>query len=522
MFEISYILKICDDSEIYSFNVSTQPIRETKNISLLDNVPYTITLFEDEKEIPFRKLFINGEEVDSAKKRNTFEGYYGWVKISAETADSTFSTGYISVMPKNKDILNQIYKMIEYIVDRSKKIEFPDSVNDLFGISTSGKNTNFKTEDLLNHILKEYEQNFRHFFNNSRAKLSEVKSVDSIEKLRGFSRDTARFMVTHPQYLAEAKDGPVSFKDKLFSPLKTLVSSNKKSFNIYENQVVLGFLKHVIEWNANSEDTLSFKDYFHLANEGKKLEFIDRAELQKKLRLIYDRYKNIFGNIDDVSVDVLPTMTHIFKNVNHYQNLYKYMRMFFVGGIISPSEENAVRWYLDTSSKIYEYFVFLKLDEEISKNYERKEIRPSVGSDFLPEYICYEKGNEKKYLYFKPEIPFIHSQGFNHGINLQRFTTVSFYTDKESTKEYTPDYIIKTVDEAGNETYEIADAKFSDYNTVREYYMPPAVFKYLASVEAINDAKISGLTLYYCKGDKKEQVEPPTIKNPDVKIEYLF
>ena len=112
---------------------------------------------------------------------------------------------------------------------------------------------------------------------------------------------------------------------------------------------------------------------------------------------MHKRYKNIFGDIQDIDVDYLPSMTHIFKNVKHYQNIYRYMRLFFIGGIISPTEENIVRWYLDTSSRIYEYYVFLKLDEKIENaGYERKEIKTSSGSNLFPQYFYYEKGNKKK------------------------------------------------------------------------------------------------------------------------------
>lgn len=515
-----------EDKEIYRFPASTTPIKKVEQEKLFDNKPYKLRLLKDGKEDNSASFCINDVNLDPFKL-NTFEGYYGWIKISASVPDfPKISTGYIYVTPKDEKVQAQIIKMIEYIVNRSKKINFPENINDLFGIGTDGMNTNFKTVDLINRIYEEYERNFRHFYNNSRAKLSEVKSVDSIEKLSGFSQETARFIVTQPQYLTETAEGPVKFTDKnfkerFFSPLKTLVSSNKKSFNIYENQLILGFLKHVIEWNKDSEDVLSFKDYFHLANEGKTFDFIKKDELQKKLRLAYDKYKSIFGNVDAISVDSLPAVTHIFKNVNHYQNLYKYMRMFFLGGIISPSEENAVRWYLDTSSKIYEYYVFLKLDEAIEKDgFER--IAINQGDNILPKSFSYKKGAETKTLYYEPEIRF---KRINSGLNLERFSPASlYYEDFQNGKIplYTPDFVIKYIDGKGNEIYEIADAKFSDFNTVRNYYMPPSIFKYLASVEAINGAKISGLTLYYCKGDASETFEHPTIKEPDVKIVPLF
>ena len=107
---------------------------------------------------------------------------------------------------------------------------------------------------------------------------------------------------------------------------------------------------------------------------------------------------------------------------------------------------------------------------------------------------------------------------------MHRFSPSAF-SGKDSTSAYTPDYIIKTVDETGAVTYEIADAKFSDGETVYRRYMPECIFKYLASVkvdeEFAKNSTISGLTLYYCKGEEKDNSHP-TIKNPYVKIVPLF
>lgn len=513
-----YEFEIAFKEATYRFPASIQPIKKSQKTKVFDNRHYTIKLFEDENEVADCQIYINGEAVDT-DIQNTFEGYYGWIKISAKTAAATISTGFIEVVTTDAAVSQQIHKMIQYIVYRLNRIEFPGNVNDLLGISTGGENKNFKTEDLLNRILKEYEENFRHFYNNSRATLSKASSVESIEKLKGFSQDTARFIVSNPQYLAEVKQGPVKFNKRFFSPLKTLVSSNRKNLDIYENRVVLGFLKHIIDWREGSESMLSFKDFFHLANEGKELVFVEYSELQEKFRLMYQRYKSIFGDIKDVNVDSLPPLTHIFKSVNHYRSIYRYMRLFFAGGIISPTDEDAVRWYLDTSSKIYEYYVFLQLDEAIvNSGYTRNPIKKPSGNNLFPEYFYYEKGKEKKYLYFQPEIIF-DGYGDDKGIHLRRNTEVTL-SGGNSKSPYTPDYIIKDVDANNNEFYEIADAKFSDFSTVQDVYRPKAAFKYLVSVYALNGAKISGLKLYYCKGNDKNRV-PETLQNPYIRITPL-
>lgn len=416
--------------------------------------------------------------------------------------------------------------MIRYIINRSKKIEFPGSVCDLFGINFDGNNRNFKAEDILNSILKVYAENYRHFYNNSRARLTEIKSVDSIEKLTTFSQDTARFIVTHPQYLSMAKDGPVKFKSNTYIPRKTLVSSNRKSYDIYENRIVLGFLKYLSNLSTQGE---KFKDAMYIKKmisdpntETERPEFGDVTELTGKFHKMYEKYKKIFNNTADIAVDSLPQMTHIFKNVPHYRDIYKYILLFFAGGAINIPDDDKIRWNLVTSAQIYEYYVFLKLDEALEKDgYVRKEKNPRNNAAF-PKYFYYEKGDEKKWLFYQPEIVYI---GKPSDINLRRNTKISLggnaKNEESYTPSYTPDYIIKSIDGSGNETYEIADAKFSDFDTVKDYYLPVAAFKYILSVRGIDNAVIEGMQLYYCKGNPKDD-RHPTLEKPYAKIKYLY
>lgn len=533
---MSYWLEVeCQDEskKKHYFEVNEKGNISVANADIYDNRNYTIKLFEDQNEIHIKSLYICGNEIDLERKKNTFEGYFGYINISVDSDAGEFSTGTIHMMPEGdraKEIIDQLHKMICYIVIRSKEIGFPKDIYDLMGIDSEGYNRNFTTEDLFKDILMKYEKNFPHFYNNSKAKLTGITTIDSIEKLKNFSQDTARFIVTHPQYLTEVKESPIEYKGKFFSPLKTLVRSNRKNFDIYENRVIIGFLEHLISWKKENEYVLSFRDVFKLAkekldkdelnNDELEFDFVDSTEFHRKFQLMNERYKKVFGKIKNQKVDSLPQMTHIFKSVNHYNEIYRCMKSFFSGGITGPEAEAKARMRLDTSSNIYEYYVFLKLDEEIIKDkYEMTEIIPSSDKTPFPECFCYEKGSIKKFLYFRPEILFKDNKDDN-GINLRRNTNATL-SGRESNASYCPDFIIKTVD-GKNESYEIIDAKFSDFNTVMNYHRPDVAFKYLLSVNAIGNAKIDGLRLCYCKGCKGTEIEyDPTIIDPYIKITAL-
>jgi hypothetical protein len=58
---------------------------------------------------------------------------------------------------------------------------------------------------------------------------------------------------------------------------------------------------------------------------------------------------------------------------------------------------------------------------------------------------------------------------------------------------YHPDFVVKFQDRAGD-AYVIIDAKFSKKNTVKSFYMPPLIYKYIFSLSTMNEKdKIAGL-----------------------------
>lgn len=162
-------------------------------------------------------------------------------------------------------------------------------------------------------------------------------------------------------------------------------------------------------------------------------------------------------------------------------------------------------------------FVFLQRLLPMLNGYISEEFKNVLKTE-LKKYPL----SEKKWLFYQPEIVY---SGKPSDINLRRNTKISLggnaKNEKSYTPSYTPDYIIKSVDGSGNETYEIADAKFSDFDTVKEYYLPAAAFKYILSVRGIDNAVIEGMQLYYFKGNPKND-RHPTLEKPYTKIKYLY
>lgn len=501
----------------------------SSNITLFDDKKYSFKLYCDDAPIDMDVLYINGEkyEVQDLHTREcpSFEGYFGWIQIGILTNSQNLVSPFIQVDTYDANTYNSVKRMIQYISSRVESDAWHSL--DYLGIDDKYRHNNFTTQSLLHGIIKCYEENYKHFFTNSRIKITDKKMVDSFEKLKHISSETIKYISTHPEQLIRQKDlFGIKWQGESFVPRKTLIDTNGYSMDVYENQIVLGFLRYLLEWlrkreTAQENNFFCFEDCFYEAQtKEEKLSSEDIKTLTKRIETLYKKYKRIFGKIQNIKITSLPPKTHAFNNIMHYKKIYKYIKFWFSGGSINIAEKDSVMWKLMTSSKIYEYYVLLKLDEKIKGD---KFVFLEAESEF-PNLLCYKKGTEKKYLYYEPEIIFEESKIDDKGIHLRRNTATSI-SGINSNAPYKPDYIIKSIDKNDNESYEVVDAKFSSFSTVRDVHRPKVAFKYLLSVHAINEekAKIEGLKLYYCKEKNmnKDWLDP-TIRDPYIKIIALL
>ena len=116
-----------------------------------------------------------------------------------------------------------------------------------------------------------------------------------------------------------------------------------------------------------------------------------------------------------------------------------------------------------------------------------------------------------EFLYYQPVI-FDTDQRSVNGIGLYRNNSISVYAGNEDDCRqgghyYVPDFLIK-IEENGDSRYMIVDAKFSDYSSVRRYYVKDLVFKYLFSISPIEENElVCGLCIMYGKCKSKERLQ---------------
>lgn len=187
-----------------------------------------------------------------------FEDCYGFVRLSIafqHEADEnksyeTYSSGLISVLVKKGPINSLVRKMVRYVSDNYSELiagDFnrPSNIYEL----KEEREQNLDTQLVLaEEIAKIYERNFGYFIANPRYKTKVIERIDHVERMQYASAKTLQFTIQHPEYLQRSPLGNgIRFKSKNYIPDRTLTGQLEYTEDIYENQLVVSFLRTMIE-----------------------------------------------------------------------------------------------------------------------------------------------------------------------------------------------------------------------------------------------------------------------------------
>ncbi|MEG0772860.1 hypothetical protein [Clostridium sp.] len=447
--------------------------------------------------------------------KRIFLNYFGYVSftinIKTATTSYEFYSKYLDVAIRDNISSELIRKMVSYISNNSQKYLFNEdsNVKDFADVKKS-ENKNTDTEiSILESILFEYESNFKYFKSNTKYRIEDDFVVDDFEKVKEVNKQTIQHILSNPQNLVPVNYNTGIVYNKLnLQPKKTLVNKNKISYNIYENKIILGFLKSIynslsnkindIESNIYRQQGYSIRtEYSSSSNEiykeiNKVLEkYKDKLESTRvKIQQLYFMYRQIL-KCDEVSLNYIPKPSDIFMRVQHYRKIYKVIRDWYEGGNYDLRNEKMILTFSE-ASEIYEYYTLLRINNYIAKN--QYSLKESVKFNYKfrksTKYIntkhentfTFEKGQTSLKVYYQPVIYNEHVH-YDNNIGLFRNNDISF--DGERGQYYTPDYVIK-ISENGFSNFLILDAKWSSVNSVFDHSIKRIAYNYALSISTIN------------------------------------
>lgn len=466
--------------------------------------------------------------------RRIFIDCYGFVEITLSIKlkdgnEVNLRSEYLSVLVKKGQLNDSVKAMAQYVYANQEDLLLngKPKPRDIASLKDQGYKSLMAQVILVEQLLSVYEQNYGYFRANSRFRIDKVNSVDHIEKLQYVSLATMQYIVQHPEELCQVNSNVgVKINNKVYHPNKTLITEDVRLHDIYENRVVVGFIRTLIsgvdtlvENTKNLISKIPSEDagtgeYVHsslfiFSHTAKMLrECLARLlAVKKKLSLLWHSYNSIL-NVKTMEVCHIPRPTAIFMAVPQYNRIFVAISQWFTYGIYNLEKENFMLSFIKISD-LYESYVLIKLIKHFRKHGYTLENTKKCCYPLLPRWkykntecqntFVFSDIQRRVTLYYQPVIYDSDSREVN-GLGLYRNNTISLtYDDSDECRRryYVPDYVIK-VENDGSERYLILDAKFSSLSTVRNNYVSDLSFKYLFSISTVLGNKpADGLCIIY-------------------------
>ena len=438
---------------------------------------------------------------------------FGAIRIEVLLDGKQYYSRSIAVLVSNSEINKDVINMIEYIYENCedylyeehKYSSIPSGIKENEIISLEAKIAFWE------ETLDIYKKSYQYIKTNPYCKLEKTEAVDSFNKLQSVSQRTIQYIANNIDELAVVNyDTGIRYNNQYYQPNRILVEKNSYSYDVYENRVIVGFLKKLVSEINITIKSLMEKTYLKNRNSTKDgyidsmyqifsrsikriNGYIDSLKnLQDKYQQLYYFYTKLF-NISVDTVKSLPVFTSVFRSINAYRQIYIVIKKWFSIGNYDLGRDELLLSFISTS-KIYEYYCLIKMLCHITRNtdYDLKEskcISYRVNNSYYEDTkynntFIFGNGISKITLYFQPVI-YDNDRAFN-GLYLFRNTSTNAKKDNNKKgKTYTPDYIIKfeydsTVD------YIILDAKFSTNENIRLHQLQELVYKYIFSISTLN------------------------------------
>ena len=434
---------------------------------------------------------------------------FGAIRIEVLLDGKQYYSRSIAVLVSNSEINKDVINMIEYIYENCedylyeehKYSSIPSGIKENEIISLEAKIA------FLEETLDIYKKSYQYIKTNPYCKLEKTEAVDSFNKLQSVSQRTIQYIANNIDELAVVNyDTGIRYNNQYYQPNRILVEKNSYSYDVYENRVIVGFLKKLVSEINITIKSLMEKTYLKNRNSTKDgyidsmyqifsrsikriNGYIDSLKnLQDKYQQLYYFYTKLF-HISVDTVKSLPVFTSVFRSINAYRQIYIVIKKWFSIGNYDLGRDELLLSFISTS-KIYEYYCLIKMLCHITRNtdYDLKESKCISYSYYedtkYNNTFIFGNGISKITLYFQPVI-YDNDRAFN-GLYLFRNTSTNAKKDNNNKgKTYTPDYIIKfeydsTVD------YIILDAKFSTNENIRLHQLQELVYKYIFSISTLN------------------------------------
>ena len=317
--------------------------------------------------------------------RRIFLDYYGFAELSitlilVDGQECTLNSEYLPILVRREELNNSVEAMARFVYNNQEWLLLN---GELKPKKTSGLKENgyrsLATQILLaEEIAAIYESSYGYFKANSRFKLEKMSVIERLERIQYVTQGTLSYTATHPEYLRQVNSTQGIFiGNRVYQPQKTETVQNTRSYDIYENRVILAFLRNMIDSVQslqgyccnllskipNDEDYSSEYIYssFFMFSETRKMIEDGKTQLEKlseKFTYLWGMYSDILRIPLDQHI-VPPRPTAIFLSVPQYNRIFVRIHQWFSFGIYNFSKEHFMLSFIKISA-LYESYLLAK------------------------------------------------------------------------------------------------------------------------------------------------------------------
>lgn len=380
--------------------------------------------------------------------------------------------------------------------------------------------------DTVSRIIAVYSRQHSFFEKSARFRLQQTVRLTALSRVESVTHRTLEFIATHPEELVPTtRLTGIRFRRRPYLPVRTLDEINQKTFDIYENRCLVGFLKTVIETVQTVLRTLEA----HLGKNIDTVQFTGQKDVLLPLQDLYAAYSRLFALNDVPSLIDMPKPSAIFISSLAYRPFFDLMQTWF--SLKTPSFES-LKFYVRVakSSRLYEYYVLTKILKFFGEPESKWRINwPVLSGRPEQEKICnaflFRRDGKEITVFYEPRIPAGIAKDTDN-IGLVRTMMLDYsesgaFLNNPKGAYFTPDFVvrIRKLDETGYTKFWIADAKYSTWPTVLNNYANHVMVKYLLQTSPSNlEDQICGLTLF-CGKDHGARPNVMSLRNVDNGVE---
>ena len=176
-----------------------------------------------------------------------------WVS-EGDGKDHYFYTDFLRIAT-TKQTTTQVEQMLDEI-----ERNIPNFLETCFsrnnknsGLRNDSTRSIWNTLKLVDEIVKAYEENYDSFFNHKKSFVEPVASIEDVRSMRIVNQESLRWIACNPDNLVKTdKKTGIHLNGQNYVPTKIKTYISQYSYDVYENRVILGFLKNIIDYRSLS------------------------------------------------------------------------------------------------------------------------------------------------------------------------------------------------------------------------------------------------------------------------------